>query len=106
VSKKKYCKLCEPIPELIDKDSPIAVGYFIRGKRKIPVCDICAEAQERYHKVEYYGKKESPKKIECNHPRSDYEKKNLVVIPDDFGGYDILKCRKCGNEIKRRGLGV
>jgi len=104
---EKYCKMCEPYPEMIDEDSIKSVGYYLKGKRKIHLCELCLEGQKKYSEIFYYDKLRNKKENEkiCNHDYSNYEKKNLVTIIDDNGGYDIMKCNICGYEIKRYGLG-
>jgi len=104
---KKYCRLCEPFPELIDLDSPVAIGYFLKGKRKVPICEPCAISQKKYNEIIYYEEQNQPKELikkKCDN--CNYEKQNLVTLEDENGTYDIMICRECGNTYKRRGLGV
>ena len=102
--KIKYCKFCEPFPELIDEDSMEATGYIIKGKRKIYLCNLCLEGQKQYFPVVYFEKSKNKLPEECMHDPSNYIKKNLVTLDDGAGGYDILKCEICGFEIKRKGI--
>jgi len=115
---KDYCMLCNPYGNgTSGEEGTEAIGWYYLppGTSKnqdfsgeIPVCKWCAYTVEtvgfevkpiegRHEDHEFFQERVGDES--CNH---DWEKESLVT---EVGGYDKMKCLKCGAEGRKYDLG-
>lgn len=118
----KYCLLCNPYGNGLTgyKGTEAVAKYYLPPDSAdgqatsgwIPICEGCIAPIKQYFKVILLtgeeivnGKERMNQELlhggQYNHA---WEKQNLVTQKDPRGMYDLLKCKKCGAEIKRREL--
>ena len=100
---KRYCWFhCNDHNEKI---SAVCYWYQLCGNQ-IHACEECAGRYGKERKIHWYGEKTgiSMNIIEPFDENCDHEeyKKNMVTDFDDVGSYDIIACKKCGGQRKRR----
>jgi len=101
---KRYCWFHRN--DFGEKIDAVAYWHTVDGYRYY-ACEECAERYGKARKVYWYGKRTGinkrllivPFDEDCDH---DEYKKNMVTEEDEFGTYDIIACRKCGGQRKRR----
>lgn len=100
---KRYCWFHRN--DLGEKIPAICYWYTVDGG-SYHACEGCAGRYGKDRKIHWYGERTGstsdtiePFDEDCDH--NEY-KKNMVSEFDDHGSYDIIACRKCGGQRKRR----
>lgn len=102
---KRYCWFHRN--DLGEKVEAVCYWYTIDGSCH-HACEECAERYRKARKIHWYGERTGgtgsrtiiePFDDDCDH---DEYKKNMVTEEDESGIYDIIACRKCGGQRKRR----
>ena len=100
---KRYCWFHRN--DCNEKIPAVCYWYQLDGNQ-IHACEGCAGRYGKERKIHWYGEREGinhniiePFDDDCDHV--EY-KKNMVTDFDNFGSFDIIACKKCGGQRKRR----
>jgi hypothetical protein len=109
---KKFCMICNPEGNgSTGMEGTEAIGrYYLQRASKnqfnsgwIAVCSGCAEATEKYFRIEYFNGAKTVRLTDNKDPRlfagpyeHHWEKQNLVTMEIEGKAVDHLICSKCG----------